>query len=42
MKLVEVTRAIQTSDETFQTAFDLMASLGKTPVCRATKARALS
>ena len=32
MKLVEVTRAIQTSDETFQTAFDLMASLGKTPV----------
>ena len=32
MKLVEVTRAIQTSDETFKTAFDLMASLGKTPV----------
>ena len=32
MKLVEVTRAIQTSDETFQTAYDLMASLGKTPV----------
>ena len=32
MKLVEVTRAIQTSDETFQAAFDLMASLGKTPV----------
>ena len=32
MKLVEVTRAIQTSDETFQTAFDLMTSLGKTPV----------
>lgn len=32
MKLVEVTRAIQTSDETFQFAFDLMASLGKTPV----------
>ena len=32
MKLVEVTRAIQTSDETFQTAFDLMASLGKTPI----------
>ena len=30
MKLVEVTRAIQTSDETFKTAFDLMASLGKT------------
>jgi len=32
MKLVEVTRAIQTSDETFKFAFDLMASLGKTPV----------
>ena len=32
MKLVEVTRALQTSDETFQTAFDLMASLGKTPI----------
>ena len=32
MKLVEVTRAIQTSDETFKTAFDLMTSLGKTPV----------
>ncbi len=32
MKLVEVTRAIQTSDETFQAAFDLMASLGKTPI----------
>lgn len=32
MKLVEVVRAIQTSDETFQKAFDLMASLGKTPV----------
>ncbi|MDO5142297.1 MAG: 3-hydroxyacyl-CoA dehydrogenase NAD-binding domain-containing protein [Eubacteriales bacterium] len=32
MKLVEVTRAIQTSDETFKTAFELMASLGKTPV----------
>ena len=32
MKLVEVVRAIQTSDETFKTAFDLMASLGKTPV----------
>lgn len=32
MKLVEVTRAIQTSDETFKAAYDLMASLGKTPV----------
>ena len=32
MKLVEVTRAIQTSDETFKTAFELMQSLGKTPV----------
>ena len=32
LKLVEVVRAIQTSDETFKTAFDLMASLGKTPV----------
>lgn len=32
MKLVEVVRAIQTSDETFKTAFDLMTSLGKTPV----------
>ena len=32
MKLVEVVRAIQTSDETFKTSFDLMASLGKTPV----------
>lgn len=32
MKLVEVTRAIQTSDETFKTAFDLMAAIGKTPV----------
>lgn len=32
MKLVEVTRAIQTSDETFKFAYDLMASLGKTPV----------
>lgn len=32
MKLVEVTRAIQTSDETFKFASDLMASLGKTPV----------
>ena len=32
MKLVEVTRAMQTSDETFQFAYDLMASLGKIPV----------
>lgn len=32
MKLVEVTRAMQTSDETFKFAYDLMASLGKTPV----------
>ncbi len=32
MKLVEVIRAYQTSDETFNTAFDLMKSLGKTPV----------
>lgn len=32
MKLVEVVRAIQTSDETFQFAFDLMKNLGKTPV----------
>ena len=32
MKLVEVIRALQTSDETFQKAFDLMTSLGKTPV----------
>lgn len=32
MKLVEVTRAIQTSNETFKMAYDLMASLGKTPV----------
>ncbi|WNX86620.1 3-hydroxyacyl-CoA dehydrogenase NAD-binding domain-containing protein [Agathobaculum sp. NTUH-O15-33] len=32
MKLVEVVRAIQTSDETFQFAYDLMAALGKTPV----------
>lgn len=32
MKLVEVVRAIQTSDETFQFAFDLMTALGKTPV----------
>lgn len=32
MKLVEVIRAIQTTDETFQFAFDLMASVGKTPI----------
>lgn len=32
MKLVEVVRAIQTSDETFAFAFELMASLGKTPI----------
>ncbi len=32
MKLVEVIRAYQTSDETFNTAFELMKSLGKTPV----------
>ena len=32
MKLVEVVRAIQTSDETFKFAFDLMASIGKTPI----------
>jgi 3-hydroxybutyryl-CoA dehydrogenase len=32
MKLVEVTRSMLTDDETFQFAFDLMASLGKTPV----------
>ena len=32
MKLVEVIRAIQTSDETFKTVFELMAALGKTPV----------
>jgi len=32
MKLVEVTRAIQTSDETYQFASELMSSLGKTPV----------
>ena len=32
MKLVEATRALQTSDETFQTAFDLIASLGKPPI----------
>ena len=32
MKLVEVTRAMQTSDETFNFAFDLMTKLDKTPV----------
>ncbi len=32
MKLVEVTKGMKTSDETFQKAYDLMASLGKTPV----------
>lgn len=32
MKLVEVTRAIQTSDETFNTVFELMQKIGKTPV----------
>lgn len=32
MKLVEVIHAMQTSEETFKFAFDLMASLGKTPV----------
>ncbi len=32
MKLVEVVRAIQTSDDTFKFAFDLMASVGKTPI----------
>jgi 3-hydroxybutyryl-CoA dehydrogenase len=32
MKLVEVVRAIQTSDDTFKFAFDLMASIGKTPI----------
>lgn len=32
MKLVEVVRAIQTSDETFAFAFDLMESIGKTPI----------
>ena len=32
MKLVEVTKGLKTSDETFQKAYDLMASLGKTPV----------
>ena len=32
MKLVEVTKGLKTSEETFQKAYDLMASLGKTPV----------
>lgn len=32
MKLVEVIRAIQTSDETFQKVFELSEKLGKTPV----------
>ena len=32
MKLVEVTRAMQTSDETFKSAYDLMNSLDKIPV----------
>ena len=32
MKLVEVTRAMQTSDETFKFAYDLMTSLDKIPV----------
>lgn len=32
MKLVEVTRAMQTSDETFKFAYDLMTELGKVPV----------
>ncbi len=32
MKLVEVIRAYQTSDETYKTVFDLVGSLGKTPV----------
>lgn len=32
MKLVEVTRGLKTSEETFKKAYDLMASLGKTPV----------
>lgn len=32
MKLVEVTKGLKTSDETFQKAYDLMVSLGKTPV----------
>ena len=32
MKLVEVVRAIQTSDETFEFAYKLMQSVGKTPI----------
>lgn len=32
MKLVEVVRAIQTSDETFDFAFELMKAIGKTPI----------
>ena len=32
MKLVEVIRALQTSDETFQTIFEIAENLGKTPV----------
>lgn len=31
MKLVEIIRAIQTSDETFQTVYDMSETLGKTP-----------
>ena len=32
MKLVEVTRSMLTDDETFNTAYELMKSLGKTPI----------
>ena len=32
MKLVEVTKGLKTSEETFKKAYDIMASLGKTPV----------
>lgn len=32
MKLVEVVRAIQTSDETFRFAYELMSSIGKSPI----------
>lgn len=32
MKLVEVVRAIQTTDDTFNFAFNLMQSIGKTPI----------
>ena len=32
MKLVEVVRAIQTSDDTFNFAYNLMQSIGKTPI----------